>query len=77
MFVTTIEIVIDIKREDLKTKLDACSNIEEFDIEELDKEDYRKNVLISFINPVDISGIESELKNTLGLIELQRKDIVE
>lgn len=75
MYVTTIELVMDIKKDELKAKLSASSNVEEYDIEELDKKDYRKNVLISFSNPIDLQGIETELKNTLGLIELPRKDV--
>ena len=37
----------------------------------------RKNVLISFANPIDIRGIEAEIKNTLGLVELPRKDVID
>ena len=73
MYVTTIEIVMDIKKKDLEEKLNSCTNIDEYNIEELDKEDYRKNVLISFANPIDIRGVETELKNTLKLEELPKK----
>ncbi|RLG14198.1 MAG: hypothetical protein DRN66_02600 [Candidatus Nanohalarchaeota archaeon] len=61
----------------MKEKLSACSNIDEFNIEVLDKDDYRKNVLISFANPVNIRGIEIELKNMLGIVELPKKNSAE
>ena len=77
MYVTTIELVVDINKKELKEKLSVCSNIEEFDLEELDKDDYRKNVLISFANPIDIRGIEAEIKNTLGIVELPKKEVAE
>ena len=73
----TQPLVMDIKNKELKEKLSACSNIDEFNIEVLDKDDYRKNVLISFANPVNIRGIEIELKNMLGIVELPKKNSAE
>lgn len=75
MFVTTIEFVVDEGKKELEEKLKAAENVEEFDIAELDKEDKRKNVLISFRNPVAVAFVRDEIINNIGLKEIEREVI--
>ncbi|MCK5299860.1 MAG: hypothetical protein KAJ54_01810 [Candidatus Aenigmarchaeota archaeon] len=75
MFVTTVEFVVDIAKKELEDKLKAADNVDEFDIEDLDKNDRRKNILIRFNNPVDMKYLWSEIAETIKIKELDNEAI--
>ena len=75
MFVTTVEFVVDIAKKELEDKLKAADNVDEFDIEDLDKNDRRKNILIRFSNPVDMKYLWSEIAETIKIKELDNEAI--
>ncbi len=75
MFVTTIEFVVDEGKKELEGMLKAAENVEEFDIADLDKVDKRKNVLISFRNPVAMAFVRDEIVNNIGLKEIEKEMI--
>ena len=75
MFVTTVEFVVDIAKKELEDKLKAADNVDEFDIEELDKNDRRKNILVRFNNPVDMKYLWSEIAETIKIKELDNEAI--
>ncbi len=75
MFVTTIEFVVDVSKKDLDEKLKAAENVDEFDIADLDKLDKRKNVLITFKDPVALRFIKDEIVSNIGLKEIDSEPI--
>ncbi len=65
MFITTIEIVAKGKKEEMEKKLKSSDVLAEFDIEELDKNDDMKNILLSFNNPIDVKYVSQAVTKIL------------
>ena len=66
MEVLSLEIIIDDKRASLDALLKKAENIDSFEIEDLDKADERKSVVIFFKEPININYINSFLISVLG-----------
>ncbi|MCK4808126.1 MAG: hypothetical protein KAS90_00740 [Candidatus Aenigmarchaeota archaeon] len=66
MEVLSLEIIIDDKRASLDALLKKAENIDSFEIEDLDKTDERKSVVIFFKEPININYINSFLISVLG-----------
>jgi len=69
MEVTTIGFLIDEKRAVLEKKLKASSLIDDFDIEDLDKSDVRKDVFVTFKEPINARFLNDTLKKIFGEIK--------
>lgn len=65
MDITSVGILVDEKRSVLETKL-KNDDIDEFDIEDLDKVDQRKDVMIIFKNQIDVRYLPDKLHGILG-----------
>ncbi len=65
MDITRVGILVDEKRSVLETKL-KNDDIDEFDIEDLDKVDQRKDVMIIFKNQIDVRYLPDRLHGILG-----------
>lgn len=65
MDITSVGILVDEKRSVLETKL-KNDDIDEFDIEDLDKVDQRKDVMIIFKNQIDVRYLPDRLHGILG-----------
>ncbi|MCK5043070.1 MAG: hypothetical protein KAJ20_03100 [Candidatus Aenigmarchaeota archaeon] len=66
MEVLSLEIIIDDKRTSLDALLKKAENIDSFEIEDLDKTDERKSVVLFFKEPININYINSFLISVLG-----------
>ncbi len=66
MEVLSLEIIIDDKRASLDALLKKAENIDSFEIEDLDKTDERKSVVLFFKEPININYINSFLISVLG-----------
>ncbi len=66
MEVLSLEIIIDEKHSALDAALKKAENIDSFEIEDLDKTDARKSVVIFFKEPININYINSFLVSVLG-----------
>lgn len=75
MEITMLEMIIDEKRTILEKKLKGSNLIEEFEIEDLDKVDRRKTVLLVFKNPVDAHYLNQLLISIFGAT--QKKQLIE
>lgn len=69
MQVTSISLLVRAKRSELESKLKNNGEIDDFDIQDLDKADEMKDVMISFTNPVDLKYASESIQDLL-------KDIV-
>ena len=67
-----IEIILDARREDVENALKNSEYVEDYEIEELDKEDVRKSVLIVFRELVDSKYIHNVLKNIFPFEEIKK-----
>ncbi len=65
MDVTSVGIMVDEKRSVLESKL-KNDDIDDFDIEDLDKTDNRKDVMIIFKNQIDVRYLADKLHEILG-----------
>ena len=61
MNVTSLELTADVKKSVLESAIKKMDIIEEYDIEELDKGDGRKDIIIAFKNPVHIKYVSEAL----------------
>ena len=66
MEVLSLEIIVDDKKKVLEEKLKGAENIDSFEIEDLDKIDARKSVVIFLKEPVNINYINQLLVSVLG-----------
>ena len=66
MEVLSLEIIIDEKQSALDAALKKAENIDSFEIEDLDKTDARKSVVLFFKEPININYINSFLISVLG-----------
>ncbi|MCK5594101.1 MAG: hypothetical protein KAI18_02555 [Candidatus Aenigmarchaeota archaeon] len=66
MEVLSLEIIVDDKKKVLEGKLKGAENIDSFEIEDLDKIDARKSVVIFLKEPVNINYINQLLVSVLG-----------
>ncbi|MCK5234663.1 MAG: hypothetical protein KAI51_00055 [Candidatus Aenigmarchaeota archaeon] len=66
MEVLSLEIIIDEKHSALDAALKKAENIDSFEIEDLDKTDARKSVVLFFKEPININYINSFLISVLG-----------
>ncbi|MCK4928080.1 MAG: hypothetical protein KAS11_06395 [Candidatus Aenigmarchaeota archaeon] len=66
MEVLSLEIIIDDKHASLDALLKKAENIDSFEIEDLDKTDERKSVVLFFKEPININYINSFLISVLG-----------
>ncbi|MBW6462420.1 MAG: hypothetical protein K0B07_05220 [DPANN group archaeon] len=66
MEVLSLEIIIDDKKKVLEEKLSGADNIDSFEIEDLDKIDVRKSIVIFLKEPVNINYINQLLVSVLG-----------
>ncbi|MEA3229532.1 MAG: hypothetical protein U9P44_01330 [archaeon] len=66
MEILSVELVIDDKRKVLEDKIGKADNIDNFDIEDLDKNDERKSLVIFFKEPININYISKYLISVLG-----------
>ena len=69
MQITTVGFLSNIKRAELDKKLSSAENIDDFDIENLDKADGMKDVMVVFKEPVDAKFLGEELTELLGGLE--------
>lgn len=69
MQITTVGFLSNIKRAELEKKLSSAENIDDFDIENLDKADGMKDIMIVFKEPVDAKFLGEELTELLGTLE--------
>ena len=69
MQITTVGFLSNIKRAELEKKLSSTDNIDDFDIENLDKADGMKDVMVVFKEPVDAKFIGAEMTELLGGLE--------
>ena len=65
MDVTSVGIMVDEKRSVLESKL-KNDEIDDFDIEDLDKTDNRKDIMIIFKNQIDVRYLADKLHELLG-----------
>lgn len=75
MDVTTVGFLIDEKRAALESKIKKSGVVDDFDIEDLDKADNRKDVMITFKEPVDSKFLQETLHSIFG--EAKTKHMVE
>lgn len=68
MEITSMTFLIDEKRAALEKKLKASEKIDDFEIEELDKNDSRKEVTVAFKEPINARFISDVLKSIFGQI---------
>ena len=66
MEVLSLEIIVDDKKKVLEEKLKNAENIDSFEIEDLDKIDARKSIVIFLKEPVNINYINQLLVSILG-----------
>ena len=66
MEVLSLEIIVDDKKKVLEEKLKGAENIDSFEIENLDKIDARKSIVIFLKEPVNINYINQLLVSVLG-----------
>ena len=52
--VTTASFLVNMSKVDLENLLNGNEYVDDFEIEELDKEDRRKEVFVVFKNPIDL-----------------------
>lgn len=69
MQINSIGLLVRAKRSELESKLKNNGEIDDFDIQDLDKIDEMKDVMISFTNPVDLKYASDSIQDLL-------KDIV-
>lgn len=69
MEITTVGFLANAKRSELEKILKSSDMIDDFDIEELDKIDGRKDVMLVFKTPIDAKYVGSKLNELLGKIE--------
>lgn len=69
MQITTVGFLSNVKRIELEKKLKTAENIDDFDIESLDKADGMKDVMVVFKEPVDAKFLGEELTSLLGGLE--------
>jgi len=69
MQITTVGFLSNIKRADLEKKLSSAGNVDDFDIESLDKADGMKDIMVVFKEPVDAKFLGAELTELLGGLE--------
>ncbi len=63
--ITSISFLINMQREELEEKLRGNEYIDEFEVEDLDDKDIRKDVFIIFKNPVDSKYVNDILREIL------------
>lgn len=66
LFVNSIELVVDLKKEEIEKNLKAADNLDSFDIEDLDDVDERKSVVLMFSEPVDMKYVAQSVKDIIG-----------
>ena len=66
MEITTLSLIIDEKRSNLENMIKKSDMIDEFDIEDLDDKDGRKDVMISFKEAVDSKFLQDALHSIFG-----------
>ena len=66
MEVLSLEIIVDEKHAELGKKLKDADNIDSFEVEDLDKQDGRKSVVIFIKEPVNINYVNQFLTSILG-----------
>lgn len=76
MEITSISFLVDEKRDVLKKKIEGSKLVDDFDIEDLDKVDGRKDVVITFKEPVNARFLPEILKKIFGEVK-GKKPIVE
>ena len=54
MFITTIELMAEGRKEEIEKRLETSDMIADYEIDAQSKESGRKNIILSFSNPVDI-----------------------
>lgn len=69
MEVTSVSFLIDEKKAELEKKIKASGLIDDYEIEELDKVDGRKDVTISFKEPVNARFLRDILLKIFGEIK--------
>ncbi len=69
MLVTAVDLLVNAKRKDLEAKLKSQKHVGDFDIEELDKKDGMKDVMVSFAEPVDLKYATTALNELQDLLK--------
>ncbi len=75
MLVTAMGILINAKKKDLEEKLTSSEQIADFDIEDLDKNDRMKDVMVSLRNPTDLKFASEALEGLLGGIAVKTNEV--
>ncbi|MCK4927613.1 MAG: hypothetical protein KAI51_04570 [Candidatus Aenigmarchaeota archaeon] len=66
MFITTIELMAKGGKEEIKKRLDTSEMISDYEIDAETKENSRKNVILSFSNPVDTRYVAPAIQTLLN-----------
>ncbi|MCK5062679.1 MAG: hypothetical protein KAR23_02015 [Candidatus Aenigmarchaeota archaeon] len=66
MFITTIELRAKGKKEEIEKRLKTSDMISDYDIDAQDKENSRKNIILSFSNPVDTRYVAPAIQTLLN-----------
>ena len=69
MEVTAIGFLASIKRSELERVLKASDIVDDFDIEDLDKVDGKKDIMLMLKEPIDAKYIGETLSDLLGKLE--------
>jgi len=65
VLVTTISVLINKPKKELEEMLKNSEYVDDFEIEDLDKEDLRKEVFIVLKNPIDLRFVSKVLSEEL------------
>ncbi|NOQ56041.1 MAG: hypothetical protein GQ477_04520 [Nanohaloarchaea archaeon] len=66
MFVRTIELMAEGEKEDMMKKLDSSEMIGDYDLDTADIKKDKKNIILSFRNPVDIKYVAPAVNSILN-----------
>ncbi|MCK5373448.1 MAG: hypothetical protein KAJ20_03855 [Candidatus Aenigmarchaeota archaeon] len=66
MFITTIELMAEGRKEEIEKRLDTSEMISDYEIDAESKESSRKNVILSFSNPVDTRYVAPAIQALLN-----------
>ena len=69
MEITTVGFLATIKRVDVEKTLKSSALVDDYDIEDLDKVDGKKDIMIVFKTPIDSKFVGPKLQELLGKFE--------
>ena len=69
MEVTSVGFLANAKRSELEKTLKGSSLVDDYDIEDLDKVDGKKDIMLIFKTPIDSKFVGPRLQEILGKLE--------